>query len=76
MTCRTFDGENFDEIAGAAYFHNLIRLGNYNGNPIAIGDGYQGHNKVEILNIDTNDGSHYWSESKRWPFRLRLVISD
>ena len=41
-TCRTFDGENFQEIAGAAYFHNWIRFGNYKGNPIAIGDAYEG----------------------------------
>jgi len=71
MACRTFDGENFQEIAGAVYFHQWIRLGNYKGNPIAIGDGYEGHNKVEILNIKTTDGSHYWSEGSRWPFRLR-----
>ena len=62
---------DFLEISGSNYYHNQIRFGTYKGNPIAIGDGYEGHNKVEIMNINTEDGSHSWSDGARWPFRFR-----
>ena len=65
--------KQFSEISGSNYYHNQIRFGTYKGNPIAIGDGYEGHNKVEIMNINREDGSHTWSDGARWPFRFRLV---
>ena len=65
--------KKFSEISGSNYYHNQIRFGTYKGNPIAIGDGYEGHNKVEIMNINREDGSHTWSDGARWPFRFRLV---
>jgi len=68
--CHTWDGENFETITGSKQYHIQIRFGTYKGNPIAIGDGYAGHNKVEIMNINTEDGTHTWSDAASWPFRF------
>ena len=70
QTCRTFDGQKYEDSVSSNREHYYSRLGNYKGEPFVVGDLYDADNPVEIMK--NKNEIFEWKRVQDFPFADRL----